>query len=232
MLQLKGKKIKLFFYLFLLMLLSTINISFNKTQNYSITTIKKINVIGLSNLNNLKVEKSLSSFLLKNIFFIKKKNLVEILDKNNLIESSNIRKIYPDLLNVNINKADFLAIINQGTNKFIIASNGKFISINDVNFLPKKLPFVFGKVSNEYFINLKKIIDDSKFNYKEIEAFYFHPSNRIDIKTNDGFLIKLPYKNLPEALRMANLIKKDDKFKNNKILDLRITNHIITSNEQ
>jgi len=231
MLQLKGKKKKLFFYLFLFMLLSTINMSFNKTQNYSITAIKKINVSGLSDLNNLKVEKSLSSLLLKNIFFIKKKKLAEILDKNNLIESSYIRKVYPDLLSVNINKADFLAIMNQGTNKFIIASNGKLISLNDVDFLPQKLPFVFGKVSNEYFINLKKIIDDSKFDYKEIEAFYFHRSNRVDIKTKGGFLIKLPYKNLPEALRVANLIKKDDKFKNNKILDLRITNHIITSNE-
>ena len=229
--QLKDKKIKLFFYLFLLMLLSTINMNFNKTQNYSIMSIKKINVSGLSDLNNLKVEKSLSSLLLKNIFFKKKKNIAEILNKNNLIESSYIRKIYPDLLSVNINKADFLAIMNQGTNKFIIASNRKLISLNEVDFLTQKLPFVFGKVSNEYFINLKKIIDDSKFDYKEIEAFYFHPSNRIDIKTKSGFLIKLPFKNLPEALRVANLIKKDDKFKNNKILDLRITNHIITSNE-
>ena len=231
MLQLKGKKKKLFFYLFLFMLLSTINMSFNKTQNYSITAIKKINVSGLSDLNNLKVEKSLSSLLLKNIFFIKKKKLAEILDKNNLIESSYIRKVYPDLLSVNINKVDFLARMNQGTNKFIIASNGKLISLKDVYLLPQKLPFVFGKVSNEYFINLKKIIDDSKFDYKEIEAFYFHRSNRIDIKTKGGFLIKLPYKNLPEALRVANLIKKDDKFKNNKILDLRITNHIIISHE-
>ena len=231
MLQLKDKKIKLFFYVFLLMLLSTINISFNKTQNYSIIAIKKINVSGLSDLSNLNVEKSLSSLLLKNIFFVKKKNLVEILDLNNLIESSNIRKVYPDILSVKINKADFLAIVNQGTNKMIIASNGKLVSLNDVDFLTRKLPFVFGKVSNEYFINFKKIIDDSKFDYKEIEEFYFHPSNRIDIKTKDGFLIKLPFKNLSEALRLASLIKKDDKFKNNKILDLRIANHIITSNE-
>jgi cell division septal protein FtsQ len=231
MLQLKDKKKKLFFYLFLLMLLSTINVGFNKTQNNSIIAIKKINVSGLSDLNNLKVEKSLSSLLLKNIFFIKKKNLTEILDKNNLIESSYIRKIYPDLLSVNINKTDFLGIMTQGTSKFIIASNGKSISVKDVNFLTQKLPFVFGKVSNEYFISLKKIIDNSKFDYKEIESFYFHPSNRVDIKTKDGFLIKLPYKDLSEALRVANLIKKDDKFKNNKILDLRITNHIITSNE-
>ena len=215
MLQLKDKKKKLFFYLFLLMLLSTINVSFNKTQNYSIIAIKKINVSGLSDLNNLKVEKSLSSLLLKNIFFIKKKKLAEILDKNNLIESFHIRKVYPDILSVKINKADFLAIVNQGTNKMIIASNGKLVSLNDVDFLTRKLPFVFGKVSNEYFINFKKIIDDSKFDYKEIEEFYFHPSNRIDIKTKDGFLIKLPFKNLSEALRLASLIKKDDKFKKN-----------------
>ena len=231
MLQLKGKKIKLFFYIFILMLLSTINMSFNKTQNYSIISIKKINVGGLSDLNNLKIEKSLNSLLLKNIFFVKKKKIAEILDINNLIESFHIRKVYPDILSVKINKADFLAIVNQGTNKMIIASNGKLVSLNDVDFLTQKLPFVFGKVSNEYFINFKKIIDDSKFDYKEIEEFYFHPSNRIDIKTKDGFLIKLPFKNLSEALRLASLIKKDDKFKNNKILDLRIANHIITSNE-
>ena len=213
------------------MLLSTINMSFNKTQNYSIISIKKINVGGLSDLNNLKIEKSLNSLLLKNIFFVKKKKIAEILDINNLIESFHIRKVYPDILSVKINKADFLAIVNQGTNKMIIASNGKLVSLNDVDFLTRKLPFVFGKVSNEYFINFKKIIDDSKFDYKEIEEFYFHPSNRIDIKTKDGFLIKLPFKNLSEALRLASLIKKDDKFKNNKILDLRIANHIITSNE-
>jgi len=229
--QLKDKKKKLFFYIFLLMLLSTINLNFNKIKKPSILAIKKINVNGLSYLNNLKVEKTLSTLLLKNIFFIKKKNLSKILDQNNLIESSSIKKIYPDLLSVNINKTDFLAITYQENNKFIIASNGKLIPFIDVDFLHQKLPFVFGKVSNDYFINLKKIIDKSKFEYKEIKTFYFYPSNRVDIKTKDGILIKLPLINLSEALRVANLIKKDDKFKNNKILDLRIANHIITSNE-
>ena len=213
------------------MLLSTINVNFNKIKKPSILTIKKINVNGLSYLNNLKVEKTLSTLLLKNIFFIKKKNLSKILDQNNLIESSSIKKVYPDLLSVNINKTDFLAITYQENNKFIIASNGKLIPFIDVDFLHQKLPFVFGKVSNDYFINLKKIIDKSKFEYKEIKTFYFYPSNRVDIKTKDGILIKLPLINLSEALRVANLIKKDDKFKNNKILDLRIANHIITSNE-
>jgi|TARA_B100001142_G_scaffold326127_1_gene381013 cell division protein FtsQ len=231
MLQLKDKKIKLFFYIFLLIFLSTVNLNYNKVQNPSILAIKKIYVSGLSDLDNLKVEKNLSPLLLKNILFVNKKKLNEILSKNNLIESSDIKKIYPDLLKVNIKKTDFLATINKENSKFIIASNGKSISFDEISMLPEKLPFVFGKVSNNNFINLKKIIDNSKFEYKDIEAFYFFPSNRIDIKIKNGFLIKLPYNNLAEALRLANLIKKDSKFKNNKILDLRITNHIITSNE-
>jgi len=229
--QLKDKKYKLFFYLILLMLLSTINISHDNNKNHSVIAIKKIKVSGLSNLDNLKTEENLSSILLKNIFFIKKENLNKILNKNNLIETTHVKKIYPDLLSITINKTNFLAITNRENKKFIIASNGKLISFDDVDLLLQKLPFVFGNVKNDYFINLKKIIDRSKFEYKEIEAFYFYPSNRVDIKTRDGILIKLPQKNLSKALRIANLIKKNNKFKNNKILDLRIVNHIITSNE-
>ena len=231
MLQLKDKKLRLYFYVIIFIFLSTINLSFNRVQKSPILGLKKINVSGLSDLNNLKVEKNLNPLLLENIFFIKKIFLYKILDKNNLIESVYIKKIYPDLLKVKINKVDFLAVSNQNNTKFIIGSNGKSIAFNNADVFSQKLPFIFGKVSNEYFINLKKIIDESKFEYKEIEAFYFYPSNRVDIKIKDGLLIKLPYKNFAEALRLANLIKKDDKFKNNKILDLRITNHIITSNE-
>ncbi len=231
MLQLKDKKIRLFFYIFLLMFLSTINLNFNKDHNFSVLGLKKISVNGLSNLENLKIEKNLNSLLSQNIFFLKKKKITEILDQNNLIESSNIKKIYPDLLIINIIKTNFLAVKNFKNEKFIIASNGKLVSYNDVNFLPEKLPFIFGKVSNDNFIKLKKIIDESKFEYKDIKAFYFYPSNRVDIKIKDDILVKLPHNNLQEALRVANLIKKDDKFKNNKTFDLRIPNHIIVSNE-
>ena len=73
MLQLTDKRNKLLFYILLLILLSTININVNKVQRPSIAAVKKINVAGLSNYNNLEIEKTLNSILSKNIFFVKKK---------------------------------------------------------------------------------------------------------------------------------------------------------------
>ena len=64
---------------------------------------------------------------------------------------------------------------------------------------------------------------------KTLNQYIFFPSNRWDIKTNDDVLIKLPEKNLFKALSIASKIKSNDLLKNNKIIDLRISNNIITS---
>ena len=65
------------------------------------------------------------------------------------------------------------------------------------------MPFVFSKSNYNEFVKLKKIIDKSKFQFKEIESFYYFPSNRWDFKTNEGMLIKLPEKNILESLQLA-----------------------------
>ena len=81
------------------------------------------------------------------------------------------------------------------------------------------------------FIELKEIIDKSEFKFEEIESFFYFPSNRWDIKTKDGFLIKLPEKKIKESLIFAQYIKTNEKFKDRKIIDLRIPDNIILSNE-
>ena len=81
------------------------------------------------------------------------------------------------------------------------------------------------------FIKLKKNIDKSKFEFEQIESFYYFPSNRWDIKTKDGFLIKLSEKNIVESFNFAKLIKSNVEFKEKKIIDLRISNNIILTNE-
>ena len=94
-----------------------------------------------------------------------------------------------------------------------------------------ELPFVYSKSNYIDFIKLKKIIDESKFQFEQIESFYYFPSNRWDLQTKDGFLIKLPEKNIAESLKFVTLIKINEEFKDKKIIDLRISNNIVLSNE-
>ena len=90
---------------------------------------------------------------------------------------------------------------------------------------------MYSKSNYGDFVELKKIIDRSKFKFEEISSFYYFPSNRWDIKTNKGLLIKLPKKKILESLELAHMIKTSEQFKDNKIIDLRISNRIIASNE-
>ena len=188
-------------------------------------------MIGLSDENNLKVYESLKFLLTENILFINKKDFQNILTKNNLIDSFYVKKIYPNLIKVKIKKTDLLAITNKKNKKFYIGSNGRLIPINQIKDTNNKLPFVYSKSNYIDFVKLKEIIDKSEFKFEEIESFYYFPSKRWDIKTKDGFLIKLPKKNIVNSLKFAELIKTSNKFKNKKIIDLRVSNNIILSNE-
>ena len=92
------------------------------------------------------------------------------------------------------------------------------------------MPIVFGKFTAEEFILFKKILNRSDLNYKDIKEIFFYPSGREDIKTIDNFIIKFPTKNIEEAMNIANKVIKNEKF-NNNMIDLRVPNQIILSNE-
>ena len=231
MLQLIDRKLKIFFYLILFILLST---QITKNKNIKInfnTNLNNIEVIGLSDENNLKVYQSLKFLLTKNIFLVNKNDFQKILKKNNLVESYYIKKIYPNLIKIKIKQTKLLAITNKKSKKFFIGSNGKLIPVSQVELSYNELPFVYSKSNYIDFIKLKKIIDESEFQFEQIESFYYFPSNRWDIKTKDGFLIKLPEKNIAESLKFVTLIKINEEFKDKKIIDLRISNNIVLSNE-
>ena len=229
MLQQIDKKKKLFTYLFFLLLLTTINNLSLINSEYLNLKINQIKVSGLNNENNLKITEEFNRLVnKKNLFFINKDYFVNILEKNNLIHSFEVRKIYPNSIEVKIKKTKFLAITNYNKKKFFIGSNGKLINFE---FLDKNFPFVFGKINIEDFIEFTKIIAKSKFNFEEISELYFFPSGRWDIKNNKGILIKLPETNLSKALNLAYHITINETFKNDKVIDLRIYNDVISTNE-
>ena len=169
MVQSKGKK-KLFLYFIIFILLSTISNKSINNQDISFFEINNINVSGLSSKNNLKVKNDLSKILLKNIFLINKDSFIKILSKNNLIESFKIKKIYPNSIEIDLKETKLVGITNSDNKFFFIGSNGKLIKYENKH---EELPFVFGKTNYIDFIKFKKIIDKSKFNFKEIDSIFF-----------------------------------------------------------
>ena len=229
MLQQIDKKKKLFIYLFFLLLLTTFNNLSLSNSEYLKLKINQIKVSGLNSENNLKISEEFNKLVYqKNIFFISKDHFINILEKNNLIHSFKVTKIYPNSIEVQVKKTELLAVTDRNNKKFFIGSNGKLINFESYN---KSLPYVFGKIKIKDFIEFKKIIDKSKFNFEEISELFFFPSGRWDIKNNKGILIKLPETNLLNALNLAYHITINEIFKTDKVIDLRIYNHVISTNE-
>ena len=229
MLQSIDKKKKLFIYLFLLVFLTTINNLSLSNSGYLKLKINQIKVYGLNDESNFNISEEFNRLInQKNLFFINKDYFVNVLKKNNLIHSFKVKKIYPNTIEVQIQKTKFLAVTRHKEKKFFIGSNGKLINYE---FSDKNLPYVFGKINVEDFIKLTKIIAKSKFNFEEISELYFFPSGRWDIKSNKGILIKLPETNLSKALNLAYHITINETFKSDKVIDLRIYNDVISTNE-
>ncbi len=197
------------------------NINLNSLQFKETTNI---DVMGLGVENNEILLREIKDLNLGNIFLISKKEIVNQISSNSLVEKYDIYKRYPSSLNVNIQKTKFLAKINDKGKIFIIGSNGK---LSKNNFSNNQLPFIFGKPDVHEFLNFKKIIDQSKFSYDEIKNLYFFSSKRWDLELKNNIIIKLS-RNFPEeSLQLAFEFLYNNGFKNIKIIDARIKNQII-----
>jgi cell division protein FtsQ len=221
--QLIDKKKRIFIYVIFLFILSTTSNKVMQNNNNSLSLINKIKVTGLSKDNNLYLEKKMNNLFNKNIHIIDKIEINKIMAEFNIIEEFNVKKIYPSEINIKIKPTKFIARISSN-NQFVVGSNGKLIK-REENY--ESLPYIFGKFNSKKFLKFKKNIDDSKFNFTNFKSISFYPSNRWDILTTNGILIKLPDTNLLKSLNLSYKIIKNDQLKDSKLIDLRITNQVI-----
>ena len=221
--QLIDKKNRIAIYLIILLILSTLNNkNSNYKKNYSIM-INEINVEGLSSVNNLYILDKLGIFFNRYIFFIRKKEIDEIISKNNIVEEYTIKKIYPSKLDITIKPAKFVARIS-GNDQLLVGSNGKLIITKTTD---ETLPYIMGEFSSKEFLKFKKNIINSKFNFKELKLITFYPSSRWDILTVNDILIKLPKDDLLRFINISHKIINSNKFRDRKLIDLRTPNQLI-----
>ena len=222
--MLLSKDKRILIYLFLLILFGSIN---NKYfTNISFFKIKNTKLVGLNDAEKSNLLTEFEIIKKKNIFFLQKKELIKILNSNDLIESFLINKNYPSDIIIIIQKTNFLANINILDENFLIGSNKRLIKskLSDPN-----LPTVLGNPSLKDFFLINDEILKSSIKLTDIKKLYFFPSKRWDLELNSGILIKLPMSNPINSLNKYFEIKSLPQFNDIEIFDMRVENQIIVN---
>ena len=222
--QSTGKKNKVIIYLLFLFILSTTSAKLINDKNIPSSSVSKINITGLSDRKNLEILNNLNNFFYESIFVISKDEIKKILEKHNIIQEFNIKKIYPSTLNIEIKPTKFIArVFNNG--QYLVGANGKLIEDKNNNEL---LPYIFGEFNSLDFLSFKQNIEKSIFSFSNLKTLYIFPSGRWDILTNNDILIRLPQEHIVASLNLSKKLIDNDNFKDNKFIDLRVRNHLVT----
>jgi cell division protein FtsQ len=219
-----GRRNKIIIYLLFFFILSTTSAKLINDQNKLSSSISKINITGLSERKNLEILNNLNNILYKNIFVISKDEIKKILEKHNIIQEFSIKKIYPSTLKIEIKPTKFIArVSNNG--QYLVGANGKLIEDRNNSEL---LPYIFGEFNSQHFLSFKQNIEKSIFSFSNLKTLYFFPSGRWDILTDNDILIMLPQEHLVASLNLSKKLIDNDNFKDNKFIDLRVKNHLVT----
>ena len=222
MLQKIDKKKYIFFYLIILIILSSIHNSNFKYNNFF--TIKKIEVIGLNKTDNSFLENKLADLVGSNIFVLNKKSF-ELINSLNLIKNYTVKKIYPNHVKVYLESAVAICVVKNSNELVILGNNGKII---DLKTLPKNIPEVTGTSDVKKVFKTIEIISKSLFDIRKIKKISFFQSKRIDIELENKRKIRFPINFTIDDLNFGFRVVNDEKFNKSKVIDLRIPNKVIT----
>ena len=198
---------------------------YSNKYNYN---LKKIEVIGLTNLNKDEILIFFNKFIDNSIFLVPVKEISNEIKKNKWIREVNIRNDYKNTLKVNIKEETPVGIYENNNQKILFSKNLVVLEILGKNHDYKNLISFYGENS---IINSKNLISKIDQDIKQmIQSLIFVENRRWNIRLKNKITLKLPEKNLEEAIKnykkiYSNLSNKD--LKDIEIIDLRIPNQAI-----
>ena len=222
MLRKLDKKNYIFFLLIVLLILSSTHNTNFKYNNFF--NVKKIEVVGLNKTDNAFLENEFTDLVGSNIFTLNKKSF-KLINSVNQIKSFNVKKIYPNQVKIYLESAKAIGFVKNMNELVILGNNGKII---ESETLPKNIPEVTGTNDMKKIFQTIEIIKKSDFDIRKIKKINFFPSNRIDVEFENKKKIKFPINLKIDDLNFGFRVINDEKFNQVKIIDLRITNKVIT----
>ena len=219
---LTGKKNKIFFYFILLLLFSSFN-----NINLSNFAKKKFKIDDIDIQTSYFEDFDINDLLNKNIFFLNKEKIMKNLNENPILKTFEIKKIYPNKIQIKLEKTKPVAKIISNKSNIYLGDNGKlFNSSKSYDFVPN----ITGEID---LININKIINIlnlSSFKKSRIKQIKIFPSKRFDLIFIDGKILKFPSEINQKFVEDAFKIFINSDF-DKPIIDLRLVNKIIVKNE-
>ena len=216
-------KIRILIALGLILVLSTYVFKAN-ISIFSMLKIREIHVLNNSFLTKNQVKKDLSFLYEKNIFLLNKKEIINEISQNSFIKSLEIKKIFPNKIQVKVYEKIPIAIIQNKKKKYYFTDNNDLINFTNLITI-KDIPVVFG--DGKSFKNFYNEVNQINFPLKTVKAFYLFETKRWDLITKKNQTIKLPQKNFNKSLQNFLLLSKKSNFDKYKIFDYRIEDQLI-----
>ena len=230
MLRSIDKKIKIIFYIFLILFLSTFNnINIHELKK-NFFLIENIKINGLNEKLTLDINSKLEKYLRSNLLLLNKEFIQNDMNEFPFIEGYTIFKKYPSQIILNIKETELIAKTFDNDKIEYIGSNGKIIGENYYEN-KKKLPNVFGNFKTSELLRVFLLLENNNFMLSEITDLYYFNSGRWDVKFKNNLLIKLPVTKLDNSINIAKKFIEKEKITGNIIIDLRVANQVIISNE-
>ena len=212
-----------------LIFLSTYNPNKFESNLKEKNTFFKIEKIIIS--NNLLVNRDdillkLDKIYGKNIFLIERKDIEESLQNVNFLKKIEVKKKYPNVINVKIFETKPIGILFKDKTQYLIDNSSNLIETKKkMNF--DELPNIIGDGAEKNIVNFYEQLEINKFPTDSIKNFYYFKIGRWDLELSDNRVIKLP-NNVDNNIikKTADLLNRKD-FKNYKVIDLRIDGKII-----
>ena len=218
--------LKIYFLIFIFLIFSTYNTKYSKESVSILFPIKNISIENENNLatNLMELRSDLSFIIKKNLFFLEEEIFLKIINKHDFITSIQLKKKYPNSLNIFIIEKIPVATKIIDKKKFYITKNNEMIDFIYLKMY-EDLPSIFGKYKN--FNIFYNDLEKNNFKINKIKAFYYFDAGRWDIVFKNEKVIKFPEKKYLDLLPKINLMLDDNSFSKYKVFDFRIKDQLI-----
>lgn len=140
------------------------------------------------------------------------------------VRDAEVRKVYPDTIEVKLNERTAFAIWQHGSELSLIEENGSVIvPLRDAKF--SSLPLFVGQDAEVDAADFERQITNWPDIKNRVKAYIRVAGRRWDLKLDNGILVKLPENNLARAMHLLSTMEEDQSLLERDIaaVDLRLS---------